>query len=206
MTFFHVNIFEEYVFCERKQFVINHACFWLSEKTAKEGSFVSLVTDLKISPRWALNDQCTLQALPWNNRSLEDFAAFVPKKCLESKKKRETTVQNPAFYHVFCEVFFWGGRSMGGVFWVVLMIFKTWWWSFSPGKFGPEASTCIQKTTPEVFALSSTGISILRKPSICQPADSCHWTHAVSVHRIFFSETFWTIFGWIVFFWNGRWT
>lgn len=126
MTFFHVNIFEEYVFCERKQFVINHACFWLSEKTAKEGSFVSLVTDLKISPRWALNDQCTLQALPWNNRSLEDFAAFVPKKCLESKKKERQRSKTQRFTTCFAK-FFFGGEDPWEAF------FESFWWSSKRG-------------------------------------------------------------------------
>lgn len=112
-----------------------------------------------LSPRWALNDQCTLQALPWNNRSLEDFAAFVPKKCLESKKKK-TTVQTQRFTTVFLPSFFLGGRSMGGGFWIFLMIFKTCI-CLSIQVHWARKTTCIQKTTPEGFALSSTGISIL---------------------------------------------
>ena len=192
--FFSCQYFWRNVFCDGTELWSKR---FLAEWKNGERRFVRVVGDwLENLTSVSTEFQCTLQALPWNNRSLEVEAsfAFVPKKCLESKKKRDNG-PNQRFTTCFV-IFFWGGgRSMGDVFWKVriLWIFDDLQnvYVFLSSQVHSSKNYLYNNTTPEVFALSSTGTSILRKPSICQLVELAEkWQLSLNAYSIRPSENF----------------
>ena len=192
--FFSCQYFWRNVFCDgtelwSKRFLaewkkrrkkVRSCCWWLTWKSHLGEHWIPVYT---ASP--ALEQQ-----EPWS----WSFLRLCAKEMLRvEKKKRQRS--KPAFYHVFCHFFLGGGRSMGDVFWKVriLWIFDDLQnvYVFLSSQVHSSKNYLYNNTTPEVFALSSTGTSILRKPSICQLVELAEkWQLSLNAYSIRPSENF----------------